>query len=69
MGERSGLITGADRCDCRRCGAAAWVRVTLYDGWLYFCGHHYVEHADALMPLVLEVIDERHLILATAEGD
>ena len=64
MGERSGLITALDRCDCRKCGAAAWVRVTLYGGWLFFCGHHFVEHADALMTTVpLEVLDERHLIL------
>lgn len=63
--ERSGLITAQDRCDCRRCPAAAWVRVTLYEGWLYMCGHHYVEHADALMTIVLEVVDERDLILGS----
>lgn len=35
-----------DRCD--RCGAQAKARVTLHNGELLFCGHHYREHAEAL---------------------
>ena len=65
MAERSGLITALDRCDCRKCGAAAWVRVSLRTGTLDMCGHHWREKADALMPFVTDVLDETHLILGS----
>ena len=40
-------LTAADRCD--RCGAQAYVRVTLASGGeLVFCGHHAAEFRDAL---------------------
>ena len=43
-------LTALDRCD--RCGAQAYVRVTLAAGGdLLFCGHHFREHEARLRPL------------------
>lgn len=39
-------LTAADRCD--RCGAQAYVRVTLSAGELLFCAHHARQHEAAL---------------------
>lgn len=33
-------LTAKDRCDCKGCGARAYIRVTFESGELYFCGHH-----------------------------
>ena len=50
-------LTAADRCD--RCGAQAYVRVTLASGFdLMFCAHHGKEHADKLKQVALEIHDE-----------
>ena len=50
-------LTALDRCD--RCGAQAYVRVTLAAGGeLLFCGHHFREHEARLRPLATEVHDE-----------
>jgi hypothetical protein len=50
-------LTALDRCD--RCGAQAYVRVTLAAGGdLLFCGHHFREHEARLRPLALDVQDE-----------
>jgi hypothetical protein len=50
-------LTAIDRCD--RCGAQAYVRVTLAAGGeLLFCGHHFREHEARLRPLATEVHDE-----------
>jgi hypothetical protein len=50
-------LTAADRCD--RCGAQAYVRVTLNGGAeLLFCAHHGRVHADALRRVATEVQDE-----------
>jgi hypothetical protein len=50
-------LTAIDRCD--RCGAQAYVRVTLIAGGeLLFCGHHFREHEERLRPLAAEVHDE-----------
>ncbi len=47
----------ADRCD--RCGAQAYVRVTLPGGSeLLFCKHHGNEHADKLKQVALDIHDE-----------
>ena len=49
--ENTGL-TAADRCD--RCGAQAYVRVTLNTGGeLLFCAHHGKAHADKLKQVAL----------------
>ena len=50
-------LTALDRCD--RCGAQAYVRVSLTAGGeLLFCGHHYREHEARLRPLASDVLDE-----------
>jgi len=49
-------LTVADRCD--RCGAQAYVRVTLPVGELLFCAHHSREHADAYASIAVEIQDE-----------
>ena len=54
-------LTAADRCD--RCGAQAYVRVTLASGFeLLFCSHHSKEHADKLRQVALEIHDESERI-------
>jgi len=54
-------LTAADRCD--RCGAQAYVRVTLPKGYeLLFCAHHGKEHADKLRQVALEIHDETERI-------
>ena len=46
-------LNAADRCD--RCGAQAYVRVTLASGFdLLFCVHHSKEHADKLKQVALQ---------------
>ena len=50
-------LTAADRCD--RCGAQAYVRVTLDTGGeLMFCGHHYAELRPALEARSASIQDE-----------
>lgn len=49
-------LTAADRCD--RCGAQAYLRVTLYAGELLFCAHHAKAHADRLKQVALTIQDE-----------
>jgi hypothetical protein len=50
-------LTALDRCD--RCGAQAYVRVSLVAGGeLLFCGHHFREHEARLRPLAIDVQDE-----------
>jgi hypothetical protein len=54
-------LTAADRCD--RCGAQAYVRVTLTSGFeLLFCAHHSKEHAAKLRQVALEIHDESERI-------
>ena len=65
-------LTAIDRCD--RCGAQAYVRVTLLAGGeLLFCGHHFREHEARLRPLAAEVHDETDKLTepaaAPADGD
>lgn len=50
-------LTAADRCD--RCGAQAYVRVTLESGFdLLFCAHHAKAHGDRLQQVALNITDE-----------
>ncbi len=50
-------LTSADRCD--RCGAQAYLRVTLPSGGeLLFCAHHGREHSDKLKQVALRIHDE-----------
>jgi len=50
-------LTAADRCD--RCGAQAYVRVTLpVGGELLFCAHHGREYAPKLRELDARILDQ-----------
>lgn len=49
-------LTAADRCD--RCGAQAYLRVTLHTGDLLFCAHHAKAHSDRLKQVALTIQDE-----------
>jgi len=50
-------LSAVDRCD--RCGAQAYVRVTLPAGSeLLFCAHHGREYAPKLRELDAEILDE-----------
>ncbi len=52
-------LTAADRCD--RCGAQAYLRVTLTSGGeLLFCAHHAKAHSDKLKQVALTIKDETH---------
>jgi hypothetical protein len=54
-------LSAADRCD--RCGAQAYVRVTMASGFeLLFCAHHGKEHADKLKQVALKIHDESERI-------
>ena len=57
-------LTAADRCD--RCGAQAYLRVTLEKGGeLLFCAHHGREHAEALRQVASDIQDESERLAAT----
>lgn len=50
-------LDASDRCD--RCGAQAYLRVTLSSGGqLLFCGHHARLHQDKLHQVALKIQDE-----------
>jgi hypothetical protein len=50
-------LTASDRCD--RCGAQAYVRVTLLSGSeLMFCAHHAREHETRLRDVAPTIYDE-----------
>jgi len=55
-------LSVADRCD--RCGAQAYVRVTLPGGELLFCAHHYREHAPRFAVVATHIHDETDRLLA-----
>lgn len=51
------VLTPADRCD--RCGAQAYVRITLRNGSeLLFCAHHAQAHKDKLKQVALHIQDD-----------
>ena len=64
-------LTAADRCD--RCGARAYVRVTLSSGGeLLFCAHHARQHEDSLRAVAADIQDESNELAdsaATAPAD
>lgn len=50
-------LTAQDRCD--RCGAQAYLRVTLLSGGeLFFCAHHAKRHRDKLAQVAEAIHDE-----------
>jgi hypothetical protein len=57
-------LTLADRCD--RCGARAYIRVTLPGGGvLLFCAHHGRTHASALEAISADIHDESKALAET----
>jgi hypothetical protein len=64
-------LTAVDRCD--RCGAQAYLRVSLQGGGeLLFCAHHAREHGDKLREIAAYVHDETDKLAdapATATAD
>jgi len=59
-------LTAQDRCD--RCGAQAYVRVTLAGGGeLLFCAHHARKHSEALKAASADIIDETHRLDESAQ--
>ena len=60
-------LTAADVCD--RCGARAYVRVTLPGpSELLFCAHHARQHSEALAKVAVEIYDETNLLSGSKEG-
>ena len=53
-------LTAADRCD--RCGAQAYLRVTLHAGELLFCAHHAKAHSDRIKQVALTLQDETDML-------
>jgi hypothetical protein len=60
--DRKAPLSNADRCD--RCGAQAYVRVTLPSGELLFCAHHSREHAPKFADIATHIHDETDRLLA-----
>ncbi|RNL79628.1 DUF7455 domain-containing protein [Nocardioides marmorisolisilvae] len=57
-------LTAVDRCD--RCGAQAYLRVSLKSGGeLLFCAHHAREHGDKLREIAAYVHDETEKLADT----
>jgi hypothetical protein len=56
-------LVAADRCD--RCGAQAYVRVTIEAGELQFCAHHAREYEPRLRALDAVIQDETDRLAAT----
>jgi len=55
-----------DRCD--RCDAQAFVLVSLINGELMFCGHHYNKYSNSLNKSAYKVVDERDQINKKSES-
>lgn len=62
------LLNTTHRCD--RCGAQAWVKVTMrkserlpQGGHLLFCGHDYHAVEAGIAPFVADLLDERHRLV------
>ncbi len=57
-------LSATDRCD--RCGARAYIKVTLpAGGELLFCAHHGRAHEDALRGAEAQIHDESDLLRGT----
>ena len=57
-------LVATDRCD--RCGAQAYVRVTLLSGSeLFFCAHHARRFESALREQAAEIYDESERLVNT----
>jgi hypothetical protein len=57
-------LTALDRCD--RCGAKAYLRVTLASGGeLLFCAHHGKKYEESLRSIAAEIHDESEKLSTT----
>lgn len=57
-------LTALDRCD--RCGAKAYLRVTLASGGeLLFCAHHGKKYEESLRSVAAEIHDETEKLSTT----
>lgn len=63
----SDTLTALDRCD--KCGAQAYVVVTLKTGDLNFCSHDFNEVEAKLSAISIAVTDERWKLHKTAKLD
>lgn len=52
--------TQGERCDC--CGFAAFGGALIGGVWLFFCGHHFTQHEEALYGVATDVVDDREHI-------
>jgi hypothetical protein len=59
--EKDYQLTAADRCD--RCGAQAYVELSLERGKLLFCAHHYAATKAAVLPIVVSGRNETAKLL------
>lgn len=59
------VLTNQDRCD--RCIAQAMYMVTLNNGELYFCGHHFREHEESLVDIAIDIYDSSDVIPVETE--
>lgn len=60
------ILSIQDRCDS--CNAQAFVLVKGMSGELYFCGHHFTKHEEALYDWAYDIIDERDFINKKSES-
>lgn len=59
-------LNALDRCD--RCGAQAYLRVTLASGGeLLFCAHHGKKYEEGLRGIAADIYDETAKLAGTAE--
>jgi hypothetical protein len=67
--KREYVLTAADRCDSKDCGAQAYIKVIGVTGELTFCAHHYnkiVDNAvgyDKIMKFAYDIIDEQERLI------
>lgn len=66
MEKAQSILTLQDRCDS--CNAQAFVMVKGMSGELYFCGHHFTKHEDALYNWAYDIVDEREFINNKSES-
>lgn len=64
------ILTAADRCDGKECGAQAYVLVRGISGELMFCAHHFNKtDKEKLEAFAFEIIDERDRLIQNRSKD
>ena len=66
--EKTRVLVKSDRCDARNCPAQAFVLAKFITGELYFCGHHFSKHEDAIVSTAYDIVDEREMINSKSES-